>query len=504
MTERAGFLRKQCVCAMVALMLCAMALHAQSGGPQVRVDWDKVDGVSRTTPTLQVVVNPELRRGAKLHDGAFDALRGLGAEYVRYVPWLPYPRLAVAELEPPADGKTSWDFSLIDPMMEDFMQATAGHPVVVNFSTMPAWLFKTEKPVEYPADPWQVAWNYTQGSELRDPSMQEAAQYYARLLAWYTAGGFTDEAGKRHESGHHYKIPVWEVLNEVDSEHNWTPEGYTRFYDAVVSAMHAVDPKLQFMGLALASEENPKWFEYFLDPAHHQPGTPLDYVSYHFYATPREGEDLKTWQYTFWDQAETFLRTVRYAEAIRKRLSPATKVDLDELGAILPEDGKDNNTPGYTAPAPPAKYWNLAGAMYAYLYIETAKLGIDIVGESQLVGYHTQYPSVTMIDNANARPNARFRVLELLKENFGPGDQLVHAESGTGDVAVQAFATTRGRRLLLVNKRDRPQQVTLPADAQHGRVTMVAPSTGDDSPKEMGAAGAGLSLEPFEVAVVAY
>lgn len=106
-------------------MLCAMGLGAQSGGQQVRVDWMKVDAVSRTTPTLQVVVNPELRRGAKLHDGAFDALRELGADYVRYVPWLPYPRLAVAELEPPVDGKTSWDFSLIDPMMEDFMHATA-------------------------------------------------------------------------------------------------------------------------------------------------------------------------------------------------------------------------------------------------------------------------------------------------------------------------------------------------------------------------------------------
>jgi hypothetical protein len=84
------------------------------------------------------VVNPQLRRGAKLHDGTFDALRRLGADDVRYVPWLPYPRLAVAELEPPADGKTSWVFSLIDPMMEDFMRATDGHPVVVNFSTMPA------------------------------------------------------------------------------------------------------------------------------------------------------------------------------------------------------------------------------------------------------------------------------------------------------------------------------------------------------------------------------
>ena len=48
---------------------------------------------------------------------------------------------------------------------------------------------------------------------------------------------------------------------------------------------------------------------------------------------PRAGEDLTTWQYTFWDQADTFLRTVRYADAIRKRLSlkyssPKTPVQL--------------------------------------------------------------------------------------------------------------------------------------------------------------------------------
>jgi hypothetical protein len=69
---------------------------------------------------------------------------------------------------------------------------------------------------------------------------------------------------------------------------------------------------------------------------------------------------------------------------------------------------------------------------------------------------------------------------------------------------LQVFATTRGRWLLLLNKRDRAQQVTLPADAQHGRVTMVAPSTGDDPPKGVDATGATLRLEPFEVAVVAY
>ena len=65
-------------------------------------------------------------------------------------------------------------------------------------------------------------------------------------------GGFTDENGVRPRSGYHYKLPVWEVLNEVDFEHNMTPEQYTERYDAIVSAIHAVSPETKFMGLALA------------------------------------------------------------------------------------------------------------------------------------------------------------------------------------------------------------------------------------------------------------
>ena len=77
---------------------------------KVTVNWDKVVTVSRTTPALQVVVNPPLRRGTQIHDRVFQALHDLGADYVRYVPWLPYPKLGVAELEPPADGKTPGTF----------------------------------------------------------------------------------------------------------------------------------------------------------------------------------------------------------------------------------------------------------------------------------------------------------------------------------------------------------------------------------------------------------
>ena len=58
---------------------------------KIAVHWDKEVRVSQTTPTLQVVVNPPLQRGTAVHDNAFKALQDLGADYVRYVPWLPYP-----------------------------------------------------------------------------------------------------------------------------------------------------------------------------------------------------------------------------------------------------------------------------------------------------------------------------------------------------------------------------------------------------------------------------
>lgn len=433
----------------LGLSIAPLALRAQaSSTPDLNVDWSKTAYESKTTPALQVVVNPMILRGSPMHDGTFAALKALGADYVRYVPWLPYPKQAVAELEPPTKEKTSWNFKYIDPALEDFMNATAGHSVVMNFSTMPAWLWKTDKPVIYPDDPNQVYWEYTQGTELRDPTMKEAADYYARLLSWYEKGGLTDENGKWHESGHHYKFAYWEVLNEIDFEHHWTPEAYTKFYDAVTAAMRKVDPDIKFMAVSSAHPAtHGPMYEYFLNPANHAPGTPLNFLTYHFYASPPESEPFDAMQFTFFDQADGFLTTARYIEQIKHRLSPEMKTDLNELGVILPEDGKGNRIPGYKAKPEPREYWNLAGAMYAYLYVEAAKMGIDVVGESQLVGYPTQYPSVSMMNYNTSEPNARYWVLKLLKDNFGPGDRMMATAERNHDVAVQAFATARGKKL---------------------------------------------------------
>jgi hypothetical protein len=388
-------------------------------------------------------------------------------------------------------------------MMEDFMNATAGHSVVLNFSTMPAWLWKTDKPVTYPDDPKQVYWEYTQGTALRDPSMKEAADYYARLLSWYEKGGLTDENGKWHESGHHYKVAYWEVLNEIDFEHHWTPEAYTKFYDAVTAAMRKVDPNIKFMAVSSAHPAtHGPMYEYFLNPKNHAAGTPLDFLTYHFYASPPDGQPFEAMQYTFFDQADGFLTTARYIEQIKHRLSPETKTDLNELGVILPEDGKSNRIPGYKATPEPKEYWNLAGAMFAYIYVEATKLGIDVTGESQLVGYPTQYPSVSMINYNTSEPNARFWVLKLLKENFGPGDRLVETTVRNHDVAVQAYLTSTGKKLLLINKRSSHHKISLPAGTVATAISYVAPSTGDNPPATKPTNDNAIELEAFEVAVL--
>ena len=70
--------------------------------------------------------------------------------------------------------------------------------------------------------PNAVQWDYAQGKDLRDPTATELADYYARLVSWYTQGGFTDELGRRNDSTFHFHLPWWEVFNEIDAEHQPT------------------------------------------------------------------------------------------------------------------------------------------------------------------------------------------------------------------------------------------------------------------------------------------
>ena len=96
---------------------------------------------------------------------------------------------------------------------------------------------------------------------------------------------------------------------------------------------------MKFVGMSLAyPAKQPKFFEYFLNPKNHQPGIPLDMISYHFYAQPTGDQPIEAHQYTIFEQADKFIETVRFIESIRKRLSPKTGTMINEIGSILPDD----------------------------------------------------------------------------------------------------------------------------------------------------------------------
>lgn len=476
------------------------AAFAEDTPAKLVVKWDKVTHVSNTHVTLQVVVNPLLRRGSPIHKQAFQALRDLKADYVRYVPWYPYPRLGVAALEPPRDGKTSWDFSLIDPLTIDFLEATNGHPVMLNFSTIPHWMFKTEYPVYYAKNPDEEVWSYPQGTELRDASLKELGDYYARLVSWYTKGGFIDEYGRHHQSGHKYKIDYWEVFNEPEFEHQMTPEQYTTRYDAVVGAIRRVAPDMKFVGISLAyPAKQPRFFEYFLDSKNHKPGIPLDMISYHFYAQPTSDQTPDIHPYTIFEQADKFIDVVRYIESIRLRLSPKTRTTINEVGSILPDDiNQGQKGMIYRTEA----YWNLSGAMFAYLFVQLAQMGIDILGESQLVGFPGQFPSVTMLDWQTGKPNARYWVLKLLKENFAPPAKMIETNINIPSIHAQAFVTASGeRKILLINKRDRNFEIEL-AGASGASIETVDRTTASQASMITKLESDKISIKGLAVAVV--
>jgi len=258
------------------------------------------------------------------------------------------------------------------------------------------------------------------------------------------------------------------------------------------------------MGLALAAPgANPKYFEYFLNPKNHKKGIPLDYISFHFYASPALDESLDGWQHTFFNQADGFLATTRYILAIRDRLSPQTKVDTDELGVILPTDGVEIAASKAMPDHIPHRYWNAAGALYGYLFVELSKLGVDVIGESQLVGYPSQYPSVSMMDYNNGKPNSRYWVLKMIKDNFHPGDKLVGRKGDEpAGVTEQGFVTPEGKKVLLVNKTNSEKTVKLASDLSGASSLTVDEDTGDAEPRSGSVQADELKLAPFAVTVL--
>jgi hypothetical protein len=144
----------------------------------------------------------------------------------------------------------------------------------------------------------------------------------------------------------------------------------------------------------------------------------------------------------------------------------------------------------------------VSGALYAYVYLGLVRMGIDFIGESQLVGYPTQFPSVSMINWKTGKPNARYWVLKLIHDHLGPGDALVNTSVVGDGMVAQGFSTARGKRVLLINRSNRPVTLMLPSAFQGARFLVVDPSTGNNEPASSVIGGQGVELKPLAVGII--
>ena len=329
-------------------------LLARSADVKVTVDWTAPPTkVVSTAATVEVDVMPFLGRTSE--GGPFnayaEALGNLGAEYVRFSPWYPYPRVVVPELDPPdctpTNPATNWNSTLFDQIVSDFMLAVCGpgaahnysctHSVAQQLSTMPAWVYKGAYPLPagtVPLDPWEYKSfaGYNVGHELVDETCEPMADYVARIVEHYTRGGHHDTCGHWHPSGFHYSWSVLSVLNE--NEHGTGQERYTRCFDAIRAAVEKVNSDIR-----LAGPETVMWnggFGYspfFLDPKNHKDGRPPAINSNHVAFTEAGGATGEG----YFSALDTFLNTtLSKLVAQRDKLAPRRRSERREPPDYLP------------------------------------------------------------------------------------------------------------------------------------------------------------------------
>src|SRR5208282_551534 len=171
------------------------------------------------------------------------------------------------------------------------------------------------------------------------------------------------------------------------------------------------------------------------------------------------------------------------------------------IGTMLPDDWAQTNPDYVFKPIRPS-YWNLSAATYAYVFAGLARQGIDAAGESSIPGGPGLWPSISMLDWETAQPNARYWALKLILDHFRPGDKIVEASSDSGYVMTQAFVGPSGeRKLLLVNKREREFDISLP-EADGAKIEMIDLTTGSNPPVTRWITGSTFKLGGFGVAAV--
>lgn len=269
-----------------------------------------------------------------------------------------------------------------------------------------------------------------------------------------------------------------------------------------------------------------EWARYFLNASNHAEDTrdALQYIGYHGYPTGDYGKvHTKDDMSKFFDYVDFFVEgKSTVVQAVVDRLSPGTRIMLDENGVMGPLFG------GLDDPS----YWVAGGAYWAYFWVRVAtRFGSKVaaVGQSQFMDSPDREPGVTMMDWRNGNGTAKYWVTRLVIESVSLGDQFHPSSTSSPDLHAQGFThfgtlsddgshggdrkskgsagagagagvSAGGKRVLLINKKNAPVTVTIPA----GVSALAVDDTTHQGPARTISIGADgvLQLGPYSTAVV--
>ncbi len=335
----------------------------------------------------------------------------------------------------PENQQGVWDFSQDDQLIAALR--THGIPFYLDVRTGPPWMF-------------------TNTGQLRDQSFQEFATYMARLVGWYNKGGFTDDQGQFHSSGHQNWIHTWEIWNEPNSGYEvpapvanraatWMEAvPFARLYDTTVAAMRAVDPTILTGGPTLSSYPDIPYLRAFVQAVQQ----PLDFLSFHAYAISNTADPDQN-IFTALNGPRLLQRLIAAKQLLAARY-PGKHVPIwiDELG--LNEVSRPPADPRGTEP--------IAYAFNAAVYAIFAQQGIDYFGQFPLVGTN----QLALIDYKTAQIYRTYWFFLLLARAFPVGSTLypLSGPDGDGIVGLAAIAPDgQSLRVMIGNS-----QVAHPAD----------------------------------------
>ncbi len=320
-----------------------------------------------------------------------------------------------------------WDFTHLDNAVAALR---AEHqPFFLNVRSAPAWMFNSQ-------------------GNLRDPSFNEFATYMARLVGWYNKGGFTDDNGVYHHSGHYGWITTWEIWNEPNSGYEipapvadpsatWMQAAnFARLYDVTTAAMRAVDPTIQTGGPTVSSYPDNPYIQTFV----HDIREPLNFLSFHFYAIGAQSEpDTEIFNEVL---GQRLLDRIVAIQKIVQQEKPTEHIPLwiDELGfneiARLPVDPRGTSL--------------LAYAYVATVFTLLEEHGVALYGQFPVLGDAQQ-------SLANYQTLAIYPIFWLyvnVNHAFPPGMAMVPVSSTTGLSALAALTPDKKHlRLMLGNIR---------------------------------------------------